>query len=209
MGRALLRVQLALVWNSFAGGSRKKGTKTGIAAAMVITAAALAMMFSFTFDAMAAPYYDMGIGWFYFTFFLLVDFCLMLLGSVFTAKAQLFEAKDNAQLLAMPIPPGQILFSRMASLILVNGFFQLTVAVPAAVCWLLHCPVTVTGAVAFLLFFGTLVVQDYSLGKNVVTTVGTVLCMAVIMFIVILFASLVSNMIGFVSGIVTEINYRS
>ena len=63
--------------------------------------------------------------------------------------------------------------------------------------------------VAFLLFFGTLVVQDYSLGKNVVTTVGTVLCMAVIMFIVILFASLVSNMIGFVSGIVTEINYRS
>ena len=152
MVKALLRVQLALVWNSFAGGSRKKGTKTGIAAAMVITAAALAMMFSLTFDAMAAPYYDMGIGWFYFTFFLLVDFCLMLLGSVFTAKAQLFEAKDNAQLLAMPIPPGQILFSRMASLILVNGFFQLTVAVPAAVCWLLHCPVTVTGAVAFLLF---------------------------------------------------------
>lgn len=63
--------------------------------------------------------------------------------------------------------------------------------------------------VAFLLFFGTLVVQDYSLGKNVVTTVGTVLCMAVIMFIVILFASLVNNLIGFVSGIATEINYRS
>ena len=78
--------------------------------------------------------------------------CLMLLGSVFTAKAQLFEAKDNAQLLAMPIPPGQILFSRMASLILINGFFQLTVAVPAAVCWVLHCPVTPMGAAAFLLF---------------------------------------------------------
>lgn len=63
--------------------------------------------------------------------------------------------------------------------------------------------------VAFLLFFGMLVVQDYSLGKNVVTTLGTVLCMAVIMFIVILFASLVNNLIGFVSSIATEINYRS
>ena len=63
--------------------------------------------------------------------------------------------------------------------------------------------------VAFLLFFGMLVVQDYSLGKNVITSLGTVLCMAVIMFIVILFASLVNNLVGFVSGIITEISYRS
>ncbi len=63
--------------------------------------------------------------------------------------------------------------------------------------------------VAFLLFFGTLVVQDYSLGKNVVTTLGTILCMAVIMFVVILFASLVGDMVGFVSNLATEISYRS
>ncbi len=63
--------------------------------------------------------------------------------------------------------------------------------------------------VAFLLFFGTLVVQDYSLGKNVFTTIGTILCMVVIMFVVILFASLVGDMVGFVSNIVTEISYRT
>lgn len=63
--------------------------------------------------------------------------------------------------------------------------------------------------VAFLLFFGTLVVQDYSLGKNVITTFGTILCMAVIMFIVILFASLVTNLVSFVSGLVSEISFRS
>ncbi len=62
--------------------------------------------------------------------------------------------------------------------------------------------------VAFLLFFGTLVVQDYSLGKNVVTTIGTVVCMIIIMFVVILFASLVGDMVGFVSGLVTELSYR-
>ncbi len=63
--------------------------------------------------------------------------------------------------------------------------------------------------VAYLLFFGTLVVQDYSLGKNVITTIGTILCMAVIMFVVILFASLVGDMVGFVSNLITEISYRT
>ncbi len=62
--------------------------------------------------------------------------------------------------------------------------------------------------VAFLLFFGTLVIQDYSLGKNVVTTIGTIMSMAIIMFVVILFASLVGDMVGFVSGLVTELSYR-
>ncbi len=63
--------------------------------------------------------------------------------------------------------------------------------------------------VAFLLFFGTLVVQDYSLGKNFVTTLGTIVCMAVIMFVVILFSSLVGNMVSFVADLATEISYRT
>ncbi len=63
--------------------------------------------------------------------------------------------------------------------------------------------------VAYLLFFGTLTVQDYSLGKNVITTIGTILGMAVIMFVVILFADLVGDMVGFVSNLATEISYRT
>lgn len=63
--------------------------------------------------------------------------------------------------------------------------------------------------VAFLLFFGTLTVQGYSLGKNLVTTVATVFGMAIIMFVVILFASLIGDMASFVSNIVTEISYRA
>ena len=63
--------------------------------------------------------------------------------------------------------------------------------------------------VAFLLFFGTLTVQDYSLGKNVVTTLGTIVCMVVIMFVMVLFGSLVGDMIIFISDIVTEISYRT
>ena len=59
-----------------------------------------------------------------------------------------------------------------------------------------------------LLFFGTLVTHDYSLGKNVITILGTILAMIVIMFVVILFSSLVIKMITFVIAIFKEIGNR-
>jgi hypothetical protein len=63
--------------------------------------------------------------------------------------------------------------------------------------------------VAFLVFFGMLVTHDYSLNKNVVTTLGTIVCICVIMFVAILFSSLIAKMVQFVSSIVTEISYRT
>ena len=59
-----------------------------------------------------------------------------------------------------------------------------------------------------LLFFGTLVTHDYSLGKNFITIIGTILAMAVIMFVIILFSSLVIKMITFVIAIVKEVGNR-
>ena len=59
--------------------------------------------------------------------------------------------------------------------------------------------------VAFLLFFGTLVTHGYSIGKNVITIIGTILAMVVIMFVAILFSSLVIKMITFVISLFTEI----
>ena len=61
---------------------------------------------------------------------------------------------------------------------------------------------------AFLLFFGTLVTHDYSLGKNFVTILGTIVAMAIIMFVIILFASLMVKMVMFISTLVSEIGNR-
>ena len=61
---------------------------------------------------------------------------------------------------------------------------------------------------AMLLFFGTLVTHDYSLGKNVITMLGTVLAMLVIMFVIILFSSLVMKMVTFVIAIFKEVGNR-
>lgn len=59
-----------------------------------------------------------------------------------------------------------------------------------------------------LLFFGTLVTHDYSLGKNVITILGTILAMVVIMFVIVLFSSLVMKMITFVIAIFKEVANR-
>jgi hypothetical protein len=62
--------------------------------------------------------------------------------------------------------------------------------------------------VALLLFFGTMITHDYSLFKNLITIVGTVVAMAFIVFLVLLFSMLLAKLVGLVSNIITEIQYR-
>ncbi len=58
---------------------------------------------------------------------------------------------------------------------------------------------------AILLFFGTVVTHDYSIVKNIITIVGTIVAMVVIMFVAILFSALVVKMISFIITLVSEI----
>ena len=60
-----------------------------------------------------------------------------------------------------------------------------------------------------LLFFGLMVTHDYSMGKNIIMVLSTLLGMLVIMFVGVLFSTLVQKMVGFVSNIIIEISYRS
>ena len=59
-----------------------------------------------------------------------------------------------------------------------------------------------------LIFFGMMVTHDYSIGKNILTCLGTIVGMAFVMFVMMLFSTLVAKMVGFISSIVTEITYR-
>ncbi len=60
----------------------------------------------------------------------------------------------------------------------------------------------------FLLFFGTQVTHDYPMGKNIITVAGTVVGMAFIMFLAILFTSLLMDIVTFLTSYVSEIVYR-
>ena len=59
-----------------------------------------------------------------------------------------------------------------------------------------------------LLVLGIQVTHDYSIGKNLLTVVGTILGMVCIMFIVLLFSFLLGKLVGFVTNIIDEISFR-
>jgi tetratricopeptide (TPR) repeat protein len=59
-----------------------------------------------------------------------------------------------------------------------------------------------------LIFFGMMVTHDYSIVKNLGITLFTIVGMALIMFLGVLFTSLVVDMVSFVTDIASEITYR-
>ncbi len=73
--------------------------------------------------------------------------------------------------------------------------------------------VSFIGTIAFiwvgmLLFVGTMVTHDYNMSKNFLMVLSTLVGMAFIMFLVILFSTLVGKMVNFVVNIVTEVGYH-
>lgn len=59
-----------------------------------------------------------------------------------------------------------------------------------------------------LIFFAMMVIHDYTLGKNILTTIGTIIGIAFIMFISVLFFSLIQKVFIFVYNIFTELKYN-
>jgi len=93
-------------------------------------------MFFALFMTLLEPFFSAGIGWMYFAFLALTAFGLSVIGSIFTASAQLFGAKDNELLLSMPIKPSDILLSRFFVILAFEYAFTVIVAVPALLLWL-------------------------------------------------------------------------
>lgn len=139
--RVLLGIQMAGIGAQMSrSGSRSKNKRTaalsGLGMMLVWLAAGLsfAFMFGTTFAMIAVPFHEMGLDWLYMTLAMLTTSMMMLIGTVFLAKSILFEAKDNAILLTMPISPNVILLSRMTALYLMHLLWGLTVLLPALGC---------------------------------------------------------------------------
>ena len=62
--------------------------------------------------------------------------------------------------------------------------------------------------VGLLLFCGTMITHDYSIFKNLITILGTIVAMAFIVFLVLLFSMLLMKLVSLISNIVLELQYR-
>ncbi len=128
------RLEALVVWLTGATRKKKKQSKAsliGFAALMIYALISLGFLFWHIFDTIAQPFRAAGMDWLFFSFAAIMSFGLMFIGSVFAAKAQLYEARDNDLMLSLPVPPGDILLSRLFMLFVINFILDLVVAVPA------------------------------------------------------------------------------
>ncbi len=109
------------------------------------------VMSGFLFYQLCAPLVSAGYGWLYFALMGITVFALCFVGSLFATQSQLFNAKDNDQLLSLPIKPFSILMSRVAALLLLDYLFEVFIVIPAGIIWVVSQPVTALGVVFFVL----------------------------------------------------------
>jgi len=138
MIKTLLSVRFrALFAGMTAQGRKKKKRSTGMvilfAILYVYLIAVVGGVMCLTFYSLAEPYHSLGLDWLYFAIAGLMGLGLAVFGSVFATQSQLYDAKDNALLLSMPIPPKVILLSRMIPLLTLNLLFAGIVIIPAMV----------------------------------------------------------------------------
>jgi len=112
------------------GGKKGMGIFLGICMVFLIFSVE-AMLFG-SWNLMSA-FLDTGFAWLFFALAGLLAFAFGILGTVFTTQAQMYQAKDNDLLLAMPIKPGAIVGSRVFVLYLLTMVFVVVVMLPAGV----------------------------------------------------------------------------
>lgn len=152
----LIRLRLKGMLSRSAGGSKNgkrkggKGMKILLLLVMLYCIVIFAGLFYMLFRTMAQSLCGTAYDWYYFAMVGLFSFALSFFFTAFTAKSELFEAKDNELLLSMPIPPRLILMSRMAPLLLMEYLFALLVLLPAGVAWFMTAGVQVAQLVLYI-----------------------------------------------------------
>ena len=160
IGRLLsLRLRAAFA----AAGSRDKNGKQkkksgGTVAFVVLVYIRLALLFgglSMTVALFLCPTtMALGMEWLYFGVYMAVPFLLVFFLSVFETKSVLFEGKDNALLLSLPIRPEDIVISRIFVVLIYNYAEAAVVMVPFIAVYSVfggHALTVVFAILAFLL----------------------------------------------------------
>ena len=128
----------------------KTRTPKGVIGLYALIIVSFGFMFSTWFMSLAIVLIPEGFNWVYMAFVSIVEFFMLFLGSVFMAYNQLFEAKDNEQIMSLPISPRDVLASRMISLLAVNYLYALLVGIPAGSVYLGFDGGTLPGIIIYI-----------------------------------------------------------
>ncbi len=141
------------VYDQRKGRLRSKGATIGfILLYAVLIIGFVGGMFMTMASALCAPLAEQGFGWLYYAVMALLGLVLGVFGSVFSTYSSLYLAKDNDQLLSLPIPVRQILVSRLLGVYLMGLIFSGAATVPAVIVYLSTVGVTASAIVGGLLY---------------------------------------------------------
>ncbi len=158
MLKVLLKKQISEVFKSyfFDAKKNKMRSKWAIAGWFIFFVLVMVGMLGGMFTALAltlcGSFEAVGMSWLYFLMMGGIAILLGAFGSVFNTYAGLYLAKDNDQLLSLPIPVKTIVTARLANVYLMGAMYSLTALIPAlAVYWIVAGP-TAARVICGLLF---------------------------------------------------------
>lgn len=131
-----LRGFIAGLLRSKEGNSKKTAGKAKPIAFGLIFAVLFLCFISLTLTfaiPIASALVPLGFSWLYFAIFLLAEFSILFIFSIFETKSELFDCKDNDLLLSMPIKGSELLLSRVIVVLLINYALESLFMIPAAV----------------------------------------------------------------------------
>ena len=141
-----IKAMFAAMKKSFGG---KKGMGALIAVAMIFLFFSVEAMLFGQWSLMSA-FLDTDFAWLFFALAGLLAFAFGIFGTVFTTQAQMYQAKDNELLLAMPLKPGSIVGSRVFVLYLLTMLFVAVVMLPAGVVYTIKAGFSVSFWLVYL-----------------------------------------------------------
>lgn len=59
-----------------------------------------------------------------------------------------------------------------------------------------------------LVFLGMMIIHQFSVKKTIMSVIFTLLCIAALLFLLLLLFSVIQQIVGFVSAIIQELKYR-
>lgn len=150
----LILVRLRALFGSIFVTGGKKGMRILLAIVLPYCAITSGAVFYLLFDSLAETLCGTPFAWFYFALVGLISFGISFFFTAFTAKSELFEAKDNELLLSLPLHPRTILLSRLSILMGAEYLFSFLVMIPAGIAWGIYAgigflPLYILGCLSF------------------------------------------------------------
>ena len=157
MLKLLVKKQLAEVFKSYFYDAKKNKmrSKWAIAAWFIffflIMVGMLGGIFTFLSLSLCGALVQAGMGWLHFLLMGIIAIVLGAFGSVFNTYSGLYLAKDNDQLLSLPIPVQTIITARLLNVYLMGAMYSATVLLPALIVYWIVAGITVSRVICGLL----------------------------------------------------------